>query len=120
MLHDPLTGLPGHALLLDRLDQALIRARTRGTLVSLVLVRVDDGLIDVAHALRDGLRADFTVARYQDRTLAVVAEHAFGDGEPVAERIKELAPKAHIHWVTSDGDTTTDDVLAFAKVPEKG
>ena len=56
MLHDPLTGLPGHALLLDRLEQALIRARTRGTLV---LVTGPDDVLDAAKVLRAGLRPDF-------------------------------------------------------------
>ncbi|GLZ33072.1 hypothetical protein Lesp02_52600 [Lentzea sp. NBRC 105346] len=113
MLHDPLTGLPGHALLLDRLEQALIRAKTRGTLVSLVLVEVDDALIEVASNLRSGLRPDFTVARYRETLLAVIAEHDFGDGEPIAELVRDLAPNAHIHWVTSDGDTSTEDMLHF-------
>lgn len=117
MLHDPLTGLPGHALLLDRLEQELIRAKTRGTLVSLILVQVDDGLIEVAAKLRNGMRPDFTVARFRDNLLAVVAEHPFGDGEPIAERVRGLVPTAHIHWVTSDGDTSVDEMLHF---PEQG
>ena len=75
VLHDPLTGLPGHALLLDRLEQSLIRARTRGTLVTLVLITAPDSLLDAAHVLRAGLRPDFTVARYRDTVLAVLAEH---------------------------------------------
>ena len=114
MLHDPLTGLPGHALLIDRLEQALIRAKTRGTLVSLVLIQVEDGLIEAAANLRSGLRPDFTVARYRETLLAVIAEHDFGDGEPIAELVRDLAGhQAHVHWVTSDGDTSTEDMLAF-------
>lgn len=116
MLHDPLTGLPGHALLLDRLEQSLIRARTRGTLVTLVLITAPDSVLDAAKVLRAGLRPDFTVARYSDKALAVLAEHDFGDGSPIAELIRQLVGESpHVHWVTSDGDTAPDDVIATAE-----
>ncbi|MFD4641347.1 hypothetical protein ACFWN2_28825 [Lentzea sp. NPDC058436] len=118
MLHDPLTGLPGHALLLDRLEQSLIRARTRGTLVTLVLVSRPDDLLTTARALRENLRPDFTVARYGDSVLAVLAEHDFGDGSPIAERIRRLAGESpHVHWVTSDGDAEPEQVLRTAQTP---
>lgn len=116
MLHDPLTGLPGHALLLDRLEQSLIRARTRGTLVTLVLITGPDSVLDAAKVLRAGLRPDFTVARYGDAVLAVLAEHDFGDGSPIAELIRQLVGTSpHVHWVTSDGGAEPDDVLAAAE-----
>ncbi|WP_439662385.1 hypothetical protein ACSHWB_13550 [Lentzea sp. HUAS TT2] len=118
MLHDPLTGLPGHALLLDRLEQALIRARTRGTLVTLVLVTGPDDVLGAAKVLRAGLRPDFTVARYGDSVLAVLAEHDFGDGSPIAELIRQLAGESpQVHWVTSDGDATPENVIATARTP---
>lgn len=116
MLHDPLTGLPGHALLLDRLEQGLIRARTRGPLVTLVLVTNPDSVLDAAGALRAGLRPDYTVARYRENVMAVLTEHDFGDGSPIASLIRQLVSgRAHIHWVTSDGDTTPDDVITTAE-----
>ncbi|MEU3649909.1 hypothetical protein AB0E59_41530 [Lentzea sp. NPDC034063] len=118
MLHDPLTGLPGHALLLDRLEQSLIRARTRGTLVTLVLITAPDDVLKAAKALRQGLRPDFTVARYADAVLAVLAEHDFGDGAPIAELIRQLIGKRpHVHWVTSDGETEPQNMLATAQTP---
>ncbi|USX50149.1 GGDEF domain-containing protein [Lentzea sp. HUAS12] len=118
MLHDPLTGLPGHALLLDRLEQSLIRARTRGTLVTLVLVTGPDDLLRTAKALRQNLRPDFTVARCGDAVLAVLAEHDFGDGSPIAELIRQLAGEGpHVHWVTSDGDAEPEQVLRTARTP---
>ena len=118
MLHDPLTGLPGHALLLDRLEQSLIRARTRGTLVTLVLITDPDSLLDAARVLRAGLRPDFTVARYRDSALAVLAEHDFGDGSPIASLVRQLVgDRPHIHWVTSDGETSPDDVITTAENP---
>lgn len=118
MLHDPLTGLPGHALLLDRLEQALIRARTRGTLATLVLVTAPDDVLAAAKTLRQGLRPDFTVARYGDSVLAVLAEHDFGDGAPIAELIRQLVgERPHVHWVTSDGDAEPQNMLSTAQTP---
>ncbi|GHH35658.1 hypothetical protein [Lentzea cavernae] len=118
MLHDPLTGLPGHALLLDRLEQSLVRARTRGTLVTLVLVTGPDDVLTAAKVLRGGLRPDFTVARYGDAVLAVLAEHDFGDGSPIAEHIRRLVGASpQVHWVTSDGDAEPRQVLATARTP---
>lgn len=115
MLHDPLTGLPGHALFLDRLEQSLIRARTRGTLVTLVLVTAPDSVLDAARALRAGVRPDFTVARFHEEVLAVVAEHDFGDGSPISSLIRQLVgERPKIHWVTSDGNAEPGDVIATA------
>ncbi|HEX4702790.1 MAG TPA: GGDEF domain-containing protein [Pseudonocardiaceae bacterium] len=129
-LLDPLTGLPSRALLLDRLDQALIRARTHGTLATLVLLDVDgmtrinaefgfqrgDALLTVlAGRLREGLRDDYAVARYGGNRFAVVAEHPGGSGEPIAARVLDLANRsvrlgghrvgvrARVRWATSDG-----------------
>lgn len=137
-LVDPLTGLPGRALLHDRLDQALARARTHGTVVTLVLVDVhrlaavnaehgfqrgDELLTVVGGRLREGLREDYTVARYGGDEFAVIAEHSCGSGEAVAERVRELAgravriggvrvrPGVRVCWVTSDGGTPVHSVI---------
>jgi diguanylate cyclase (GGDEF)-like protein len=131
-LRDALTGLPNRALFTDRLEQALVRARTHGTLVSVVLLdiagmarinaehgfrRGDDLLSLVAGRLRGGLRADHTVARYAGDRFAVVAEHSTGTGQAVATRATELItrsaklgpvrlrPAARVCWLTADGNT---------------
>lgn len=39
--HDPLTGLPNRTLLLDRLDQAILRSRRQRTLVGLLFIDLD-------------------------------------------------------------------------------
>lgn len=141
-LLDALTGLPGRALLLDRLDQALIRARTQGTLASLVLADVhrmaavnavhgfkrgDELLAVLAKRLRQGLRADYTVARYGGDSFAVVAEHPNGSGEAVAARVRELAGRAvrlggervrtgvRVCWVTSDGEAPLHSVITHVE-----
>ncbi|MBB5960540.1 diguanylate cyclase (GGDEF)-like protein [Saccharothrix tamanrassetensis] len=141
-LLDGLTGLPARELLLDRLDQALTRARTHGTLASLVLADVhrlaavnrehgfrrgDELLTVIAGRLREGLRADYTVARYGGDEFAVVAEHPNGSGEAVAARVRELAgravriagvrvrPGVRVCWVTSDGNAPVHSVLAHVE-----
>jgi diguanylate cyclase (GGDEF)-like protein len=141
-LLDPLTGLPGRALLHDRLDQALTRARTHGTLASLVLVDVhqlaavnsahgfqrgDELLTVIGGRLREGLREDYTVARYGGDEFAVIADHSCGTGEAVAERVRELAgravriagtrvrPGVRVCWVTSDGAAPMHAVIAHVE-----
>ena len=123
-LLDPVTGLPNRVLLFDRLDQALRRARARGTRVTLVLADVR-GLRELAPELGDrvlretgdrltgGLGIDHTVARHGGGTFAVVVDHPHGPGTPVAERVAELAPyPVRIGWVTSDGADTVHDLVA--------
>lgn len=141
-LVDPLTGLPGRALLLDRLDQSLTRSRTMGTLTSLLLIDVhqlasvnsrygfetgDQLLKSLARRLRDGLRADNTVARYGGDEFAVIAEHPSGTGETLAARVHELAKiplvvnqhtlqvKFQLSWVTSDGQVGVLSMLDSAE-----
>jgi diguanylate cyclase (GGDEF)-like protein len=137
-LVDPLTGLPNRALLLDRLDQALTRARTHGTLTSMVLLNVrgmarinaefgfhrgDDLLVVLAARLREGLRADHTVARYGGDEFAVVADHPNGIGGEIAGRVQGLversvridrhriSPSARVCWLTSDGNTPVHSMI---------
>jgi GGDEF domain-containing protein len=78
-LFDPMTHLPGRALLVDRIDVALARATRRGPFVAVVVLdevrnsyepSADFGAF-VAH-LRAGLRADDTIARIAGRTFVIV------------------------------------------------
>ncbi|GAA2822177.1 GGDEF domain-containing protein [Saccharopolyspora taberi] len=141
-LIDPLTGLPGRILLLDRLEQSLVRARTQGVLSTLVLVDVhqlaefnrlhgfdrgDELLTTLAGRLREGMSDDRTVARYGGDEFAVIAEHPSGTGEEIAEQIRQTAgwpmrigrrrvrPGLRVSWVTTDGNAPVHSVLARAE-----
>jgi diguanylate cyclase (GGDEF)-like protein len=89
--HDALTGLPNRMLFTDRLEQSLIRARRRETLVGVMFIDLDrfkrvndtlghasgDQLIcEVARRLRDVTRAEDVVARLGGDEFVVVIDAA--------------------------------------------
>ncbi|SMC95814.1 nucleotidyl cyclase domain-containing protein [Kibdelosporangium aridum] len=110
-LLDPRTGLPGRELLIDRLGLALTRVKTHGTLVSLVLVPGD---AETAVLLRETMREDHTVARYEPDLVAIVAEHPNGDARPIVERVRTVTT-ARTGWYTSDGTARVHEVLFRAE-----
>ncbi|MDR7302054.1 GGDEF domain-containing protein [Haloactinomyces albus] len=141
-LLDPLTGLPGRVLLLDRLEQALVRSRMRGTLTTLVLVDIrhltafnrdhgfdqgDELLGILAARIRQGMCDEHTVARYGGDEFTVVVEHANGTGAEIAEQVRSFAgrpmrighkrvrPSLSVSWVTSDGHAPVHSVVAQAE-----
>lgn len=87
--HDALTGLPNRMLFMDRLGQALIRAKRRGTLVGVMFIDLDrfkrvndtlghasgDQLIcEVARRLQSVTRAEDIVARLGGDEFVVVID----------------------------------------------
>ena len=97
--HDPLTGLPNRALLLDRLEQALSRNRRDTHLFALLFVDVDhfknfndsfghafgDAVLkSVAATLQNSVRPGDTVARLGGDEFVMVLERVEGLNEAVA------------------------------------
>ena len=104
--HDGLTGLPNRGLLLDRLDQAILRAKRNASGIGLLFMdldrfkRVNDSyghdagdrfLMIVADALRQAVRAQDTVARLSGDEFVVLLEPMEGrdEAERVARKVKE-------------------------------
>jgi diguanylate cyclase (GGDEF)-like protein len=103
-MHDGLTGLPNRMLLLDRVDQALVRAQRDGTEIAAMFVDLDgfktindtlghavgdEVLSVIAQRLRQTLRANDTVGRLGgDEFVAVFEGSSLAAGpEVIAERI---------------------------------
>lgn len=109
--HDALTGLPNRMLFLDRLEQSLVRAQRRNTLVGVMFIDLDrfkrvndtlghssgDALIcEVAQRLRLVLRAEDVVARLGGDEFGVVADAAqIGHILRVVEKILGVVSKPY-------------------------
>jgi len=107
VLHDPLTGLPNRTLFLERLRQALGRARQRGpSRVAILLLDLDGFravnhqlghdagdrfLVDVSRRIEERLRAADTLARLEGDTFAVLLQDVEQEADAlrVARRIRE-------------------------------
>ena len=95
-LHDPLTGLPNRALVLDRIEHALARAHRGGTLLAVLLLDLDDFkvvndslghhtgdqlLVEVGVRLTGAVRPGDTVARLGGDEFVVLCEDLRTDDE---------------------------------------
>jgi diguanylate cyclase (GGDEF)-like protein len=141
-LHDPLTGLPNRALLLDRLDQALARADRHIGQTAILFLDLDNFkvvndslghlagdllLIELAHRLVASVRAGDTVARFGGDEFAVLleevadADEVLNTAERLADAVREpmdvdgrqLMPDASIGIALSTG--RTDDPEDFLR-----
>jgi diguanylate cyclase (GGDEF)-like protein/PAS domain S-box-containing protein len=104
--HDPLTGLPNRALLMDRLEHALARAHRQKTTLTVLLLDLDDFkgvndasghecgdrlLEEVGRRLDSGVRSSDTVARLGGDEFVILLEEIGDEGEAAlaADRIKK-------------------------------
>lgn len=117
--HDELTGLPNRALLLDRLGEALRRAKERRRLVGVLFIDLDrfkvvndslghssgDELLrEVARRIHDVIRPGDTVARLGGDEFVVVINEMVRSGDAVlaARRLRRAIAKP----IELDGHTT--------------
>ncbi|MFL5885067.1 MAG: putative bifunctional diguanylate cyclase/phosphodiesterase [Thermoleophilaceae bacterium] len=141
--NDPLTGLANRALLLDRLEHALARAKRNGTEVSIIFLDLDrfklvndslghaagdELLVAVAERVHGSLRQAETAARLGGDEFAVLleGETSASDAVRVARRIDDAlrAPfTLHDREVTvtasigiASGDGSAQDLLRDADV----
>ncbi|HEV7523375.1 MAG TPA: EAL domain-containing protein [Acidimicrobiia bacterium] len=114
-LHDPLTGLPNRALVIDRLSQTFASARRHGLSTGVLFIDLDrfksvndslghsagdELLVEVARRLASGRRAVDTVARLGgDEFVVVLHDVADDDGAVDIARtiVDDLRKPFHIH-----------------------
>ncbi|MFT4264034.1 MAG: EAL domain-containing protein [Nocardioides sp.] len=104
--HDPLTDLPNRGILLDRVTQALTRARRRHDEVALLFIDLDGFkpvndqfghatgdrvLVELAGRLRACVRAGDTVARLGGDEFAILLEDLrVGDAPRMCDRVLQV------------------------------
>ena len=145
-LHDVITGLPHRTLFVDRVEQALERARRHHWCTAVLYVDLDRFrvvnenldrttgnrvLVSLARRLEAGLRPDDTVARVEGDEFALLCENvADTEGavtlatrvleavaEPVRAGTKEVSLTASVGVaVTEDGLVDAQGLLADAEV----
>jgi diguanylate cyclase (GGDEF)-like protein len=142
--HDPLTGLPNRALVLDRLEHELARASRSGSHTAALFVDLDrfkvvndslghgvgdEVLVEVARRLVAGARVADTVGRLAGDEFVVIAEDidledALALGDRLAELVaapmnlygRETVLTASIGVALADGSASADEVLRDADV----
>jgi diguanylate cyclase (GGDEF)-like protein len=138
-LHDDLTGLPNRALLVQRLDHAILRCQRSGKMVAILFADLDlfktindtfghhigdELLVAVAERLTALLRPGDTVARLSGDEFVILCEdvdHA-SQVEPIADRIEAALKEAFV-LSSAEVQVSASIGIAFAgrgtHVPEK-
>lgn len=111
--HDGLTGLPNRRLLLDRLAQAIERARRRDSLIALIYIDIDDFkpvndryghpagdalLQAITRRMREGLRKMDTAARFGGDEFAILLDDPLS-AQDIWPRIEDFAAQIRQPYV---------------------
>lgn len=127
--HDTLTGLPNRALLSDRLDQALARARRDRHPVAVLFVDLDGFkavndkhgheagdavLVEVAQRLSVVLRPSDTVARLGGDEFVIVCEDMSGESDAMRVARRSLHAIASEAFAVPNGEVTLSASIGIA------
>ncbi len=132
--HDALTGLPNRALLHDRLEQTLIRAKPASSVVAVLLLAIDrfgkvneelghgvgDGLLlAVAQRLADLVGAGATLARYMGDKFTIVVGHAESAAR-VALLVREFQEAVALPFVIDGHEIVVTCTVGISLFPTDG
>lgn len=142
-MFDPSTGLPSHALLMDRLQQAIYRSARSGDPIAIFVLDLEalnrvgralgadaaEALLrEVAANIRNAMRRTDTVARLGELRIAVVCEAPDRGIATIVERVSRITRETldlgegstdHLDSVIgiafADGTATPADALQHAE-----
>lgn len=132
--HDPLTGLPNRRLFLDRLNQAIRRARRSGRKLAIYFMDLDhfkavndnyghqagDVLLkEVADRLLDVVRESDTVARFAGDEFTLIAED-IDDDEQVVKIADKILESFHVPFQIDGHTVHSGASIGIAIYPEEG
>ncbi len=132
--HDSLTGLPNRRLFLDRLNQAIRRARRSDRRLAIYFMDLDrfkevndsfghqtgDLLLrEVAERLRDIVRESDTVARFAGDEFTIIAEDV-GDDERVARVADKILECFHTPFRLDGHEVQSATSIGIAVFPDDG
>jgi diguanylate cyclase (GGDEF)-like protein/putative nucleotidyltransferase with HDIG domain len=120
---DPLTGLPNHRAVMNRIEEELARARRTEQLFALLFLDVDHFkrindtwghragdavLCEVGRRLKQGTRVEDFAGRYGGEEFAIVLTNTDNvkDARKVAERLRESLADAPCVWENEENNTS--------------
>jgi diguanylate cyclase (GGDEF)-like protein len=127
---DPLTGLPNHRVMLERLDEALVRRRSGVVILALIDLdgfrEVNDALgraggdavlVSIAEHLQAGLLPGATLGRFEEDQFAVIVA---SDDRRTADRLVETLRAALLRPIFMDRMWQITATIGVAAAPEDG
>ncbi len=133
-LHDPLTGLPNRALLMDRLEHAVARAHRRKTPLTVLFLDLDDFkavndalghecgdrlLEEVGRRLDSGARSSDTVARLGGDEFVVLLE-GIGDEREAALAAARIREELEVPFEVGGRELSVTASIGVAVGPSSG